>query len=69
MRTAHNTRHFKLGLIPRICNEMFLRIDQNTDQNVKYKVECSYMEIYNERVRDLLAMSNRKQNLKVSEPT
>ena len=48
---------------------MFLRIDQNTDQNVKYKVECSYMEIYNERVRDLLAMSNRKQNLKVSEPT
>eukprot|EP00729_Bicosta_minor_P001872 gene1872-7943_t len=55
------------GLIPRICNEMFLRIDQNTDQNVKYKVECSYMEIYNERVRDLLAMSNRKQNLKVRE--
>ena len=26
----------------------------NTDQTVSYKVEVSYMEIYNEKVRDLL---------------
>jgi ankyrin repeat protein len=55
------------GLIPRICNEMFARITQNNDPNVKYRVECSYMEIYNERVRDLLSMTDRKVNLKVRE--
>eukprot|EP00040_Diaphanoeca_grandis_P003752 m.25773 g.25773 ORF g.25773 m.25773 type:complete len:967 (+) comp15168_c0_seq1:182-3082(+) len=55
------------GLIPRICNELFTRIEKNDDKNIKYRVECSYMEIYNERVRDLLAMSETKVNLKVRE--
>eukprot|EP00038_Savillea_parva_P008289 m.175984 g.175984 ORF g.175984 m.175984 type:complete len:966 (+) comp14087_c0_seq1:281-3178(+) len=55
------------GLTPRICNELFQRIAQNDDPNVKFRVECSYMEIYNERVRDLLAMSDNKVNLKVRE--
>lgn len=55
------------GLTPRICNELFERIAANEDPNVKFRVECSYMEIYNERVRDLLAMSDKKVNLKVRE--
>ena len=46
---------------------MFDRIALNKDPNVTFKVECSYIEIYNERVRDLLAMSNRKVSLKVRE--
>jgi len=56
-----------MGLIPRICSEMFTRVAQNNDKNVTYKVECSYLEIYNERVRDLLSMSDRKVSLKVRE--
>ena len=27
---------------------------QNEDENITYKVEVSYIEIYNEKVRDLL---------------
>lgn len=55
------------GLIPRICNELFQRIEDNDNPKIKFRVECSYMEIYNERVRDLLAMSDRKVSLKVRE--
>ena len=55
-----STRRRHEGLTPRICNELFQRIAENQDPNVKFRVECSYMEIYNERVRDLLAMSDKK---------
>jgi kinesin family protein 13 len=42
------------GIIPRLCDTLFLRIAQNSDTSIEYKVEVCYMEIYNERVRDLL---------------
>ncbi len=42
------------GLIPRLCNCLFDQITNNNDPEVSYKVEVSYMEIYNEKVRDLL---------------
>src|SRR5690349_2908551 len=56
------------GVIPKICQDMFERIDevQKKDPNVKCTVEVSYLEIYNERVRDLLNPST-KGNLKVRE--
>lgn len=56
------------GVIPRICKDMFERIGtlQGADQNVSCTVEVSYLEIYNERVRDLLNPST-KGNLKVRE--
>ena len=56
------------GVIPRICQSMFQRINeyQDKDANLKYTVEVSYLEIYNERVRDLLNPAN-KGNLKVRE--
>ena len=55
------------GVIPRICQNMFERITQlQEDKNLKYTVEVSYLEIYNERVRDLLNPST-KGNLKVRE--
>eukprot|EP00041_Stephanoeca_diplocostata_P033306 m.1097984 g.1097984 ORF g.1097984 m.1097984 type:complete len:1156 (-) comp24311_c0_seq31:2505-5972(-) len=56
-----------LGIIPRLCQELFeaakLRASGSTFQ---YRVEVSYMEIYNERVRDLLSTSD-KYALKVRE--
>ncbi|RDW92397.1 kinesin-domain-containing protein [Coleophoma crateriformis] len=55
------------GVIPKICQEMFVRIgEMQKDKNLKCTVEVSYLEIYNERVRDLLNPST-KGNLKVRE--
>ncbi|KAE8360826.1 hypothetical protein BDV27DRAFT_167420 [Aspergillus caelatus] len=55
------------GVIPRICQSMFERITEiQQDKNLGCTVEVSYLEIYNERVRDLLNPSN-KGNLKVRE--
>ncbi|KAJ2638093.1 hypothetical protein GGF40_001905 [Coemansia sp. RSA 1286] len=42
------------GLIPRICKSLFDKISQDQQQQASYHVEVSYLEIYNERVRDLL---------------
>ena len=42
------------GIIPRLCDSLFERIASNADPDVFFKVQVSYMEIYNEKVRDLL---------------
>ncbi|MCJ1414815.1 kinesin-like protein Klp8 [Xylographa parallela] len=55
------------GVIPKICQDMFERITAiQQDKNLNCTVEVSYLEIYNERVRDLLNPST-KGNLKVRE--
>nr|XP_012545907.2 kinesin-like protein unc-104 isoform X5 [Bombyx mori] len=54
------------GIIPQICKDLFRRIRQTTSDDLKYSVEVSYMEIYCERVRDLLNPKN-KGNLRVRE--
>ncbi|KAG1468889.1 hypothetical protein G6F56_003576 [Rhizopus delemar] len=54
------------GIIPRTCSALFERIHGNTDPNLTTRVEVSYIEIYNEKVRDLLNPKN-KGNLKVRE--
>ncbi|KAI9014813.1 hypothetical protein BC832DRAFT_546541 [Gaertneriomyces semiglobifer] len=46
------------GLIPRACDELFARIREKQDAGLTYTVEVSYMEIYNEKVRDLLNINN-----------
>ncbi|KAJ1747462.1 hypothetical protein LPJ58_005509, partial [Coemansia sp. RSA 1591] len=44
------------GLIPRISQQLFARIGSECqqDKRLSFRVEVSYLEIYNERVRDLL---------------
>ncbi|SPO31377.1 probable Kinesin-3 motor protein [Ustilago trichophora] len=56
------------GLIPLTCSRLFDDIRDKTaaDENLKISVEVSYIEIYNEKVRDLLNPKN-KGNLKVRE--
>nr|XP_036231160.1 kinesin-like protein unc-104 isoform X10 [Bactrocera oleae] len=54
------------GIIPMICKDLFNRIHDTETNELKYSVEVSYMEIYCERVRDLLNPKN-KGNLRVRE--
>ncbi|XP_061096800.1 kinesin-like protein KIF1A isoform X3 [Conger conger] len=55
------------GIIPLLCEDLFTKFnDSNNDNNMSYSVEVSYMEIYCERVRDLLNPKN-KGNLRVRE--
>ncbi|KAJ1740520.1 hypothetical protein LPJ68_003694 [Coemansia sp. RSA 1086] len=55
------------GLIPRISQELFtqIRSESQRDRTVFYRVEVSYLEIYNEKVRDLL--NPMADNLRVRE--
>ncbi|XP_053281018.1 kinesin-like protein KIF1B isoform X1 [Pleuronectes platessa] len=55
------------GIIPMLCEDLFDKInDSNNKEELSYSVEVSYMEIYCERVRDLLNPKN-KGNLRVRE--
>uniref|UniRef100_A0A8D1FLT1 Kinesin motor domain-containing protein n=1 Tax=Sus scrofa TaxID=9823 RepID=A0A8D1FLT1_PIG len=55
------------GLIPRLCCALFQRISLEQNESQTFKVEVSYMEIYNEKVRDLLDPKGSRQSLKVRE--
>ncbi|KAM7420660.1 hypothetical protein PAMA_015066 [Pampus argenteus] len=55
------------GLIPRLCCSLFERVHREGNEAHTFKVEVSYMEIYNEKVRDLLDPKGSRQSLKVRE--
>ena len=57
------------GIVPISCNEIFERIKANTDPEKSYEVQVSMLEIYNEKVQDLLVAANKRPNsgLKVRE--
>ncbi|KAK5584206.1 hypothetical protein RB653_005814 [Dictyostelium firmibasis] len=52
------------GIVPRMIETVFEFIS-NADENIEFIVKASYIEIYMERIRDLL--DTRKDNLKVRE--
>ncbi|XP_076003874.1 kinesin-like protein KIF16B isoform X2 [Genypterus blacodes] len=57
------------GLIPRICEGLFSQVAAATRwDEASFRTEVSYLEIYNERVRDLLRRkSTQNYNLRVRE--
>jgi kinesin family member 5 len=52
------------GLIPRMFEYLFSKIAR-ADPKVEFTIKCSYLEIYMERICDLL--DAKKQNLQVKE--
>ncbi|XP_069787886.1 kinesin-like protein KIF16B isoform X3 [Narcine bancroftii] len=58
-----------VGLIPRICQGLYDRISGKSNwDEASFRTEVSYLEIYNERVRDLLRRKSTKTyNLRVRE--
>ncbi|XP_049319815.1 kinesin-like protein KIF13B isoform X3 [Astyanax mexicanus] len=55
------------GLIPRLCSSLFERTVQQQREEESFTVEVSYMEIYNEKVRDLLDPKGSRAALRVRE--
>ncbi|KOX70429.1 Kinesin-like protein KIF16B, partial [Melipona quadrifasciata] len=55
------------GLTPRLCRGIFARIEDERRNERSYSVSVSYLEIYNERVRDLLKPSSSTSGLRVRE--
>ena len=43
-----------IGIVPMACNEIFSRLKENKNENMRYEVQFSMLEIYNEKVQDLL---------------
>ncbi|KAK0607507.1 hypothetical protein LWI29_016003 [Acer saccharum] len=57
------------GLTPRVLERLFSRINEeqikHAEQQLKYQCRCSFLEIYNEQITDLLDPSQR--NLQIRE--
>lgn len=48
------------GIIPIACKEIFNRIKQTSSSQKFYEVSVSMIEIYNEKVQDLLIPINKR---------
>ena len=48
----------KEGLTPRMVNEIFNKIETENSDEISFFLEISYLEIYNEKLRDLLEPKN-----------
>ena len=52
------------GIIPRMFDNLFKLISES-DPDIEFTIKCSYMEIYMDKIKDLLY--NKKVNLQVKE--
>lgn len=57
------------GIVPISCEEIFFRINSNSNCDKSFEVLVSMLEIYNEKVQDLLVSINKRPSagLKVRE--
>ncbi|XP_029808338.1 stAR-related lipid transfer protein 9 isoform X2 [Suricata suricatta] len=51
-----------VGLTPRICEGLFIREEDYAPLPPSCRIKVSFLEIYNERVRDLLKQSDQKKS-------
>ncbi|XP_042798188.1 stAR-related lipid transfer protein 9 isoform X1 [Panthera leo] len=51
-----------VGLTPRICEGLFIREEDYAPLPSSCRIKVSFLEIYNERVRDLLKQSDQKKS-------
>ncbi|KAL2480317.1 Kinesin-like protein KIN12B [Abeliophyllum distichum] len=56
------------GLTPRVCQRLFERINEeqerHADKQLVYMCRCSFLEIYNEQITDLLDRSQKNFQVK-----
>jgi hypothetical protein len=49
------------GIVPRACSQLFAHIEQDAS-GTEYTIKCSFLEIYKEGLRDLLANNIQQQH-------
>ncbi|KAL8088799.1 hypothetical protein AgCh_038545 [Apium graveolens] len=58
----------QLGLTPRVFERLFARIEEeqtkHADKQLRYQCRCSFLEIYNEQITDLLEPSQRSLQIR-----
>ena len=52
------------GIIPRSFHYVFNHIRERRSANISYTIRCSFLELYNGKIRDLLAKSQVSLNIK-----
>lgn len=56
----------RAGIVPRVLTELFTALDAN---NSDYSVRCSFMELYNEEIKDLLGADTGNAKLRIFDST
>ena len=56
------------GIIPRALHSLFARLSEEDKEKCEYSVKCSFIELYNEELRDLLAADD-SHKLKIFDET
>ncbi|XP_012662067.1 kinesin-like protein KIF14 [Otolemur garnettii] len=59
------------GIIPRFCEDLFAQVVKKQTQEVRYHLEMSFFEVYNEKIHDLLVCKGvngqRKQPVRLKQ--
>ena len=53
----------KKGIIPRMAEYVFYQV-ANADENIEFTIQASMIEIYMEKIRDLIVTSNDNLNIR-----
>jgi len=56
----------QFGVVPRVVLDLFDQIEQRADSKTQYSIKCSYVEVYQDSINDIL-VTPAAQNLKVKE--
>ena len=64
VNSDHPDYEYHQGLIPRTMKFLFECIDKERELGVNFIIRCSFLEIYNEQIIDLLNKNNTNLQLR-----
>lgn len=60
-----HTNQSQKGLIQRILDNLFSDIQEKTNDSIQFLCKCSFLEIYNEKISDLLDDTRSNTSLRL----
>ncbi|KAL4510048.1 hypothetical protein ABPG72_010241 [Tetrahymena utriculariae] len=54
----------KYGILPRSIQTIYEELEKAQEKGIKYQLRCSYLEVYNEELTDMLSRSGQSQTSK-----